>query len=166
MEAIGLFGDPWGLLGMATMVHGVTVKVLSGLRGLSNGGLMVSYNSYIMLYMYIYIYIQQKSGGIFDTHLFGCVVRKATVINCKHQNLDEKTDATSSCDFHQRLPSRTAVSMHGDMAMCRESSLLVPKTSPCLIKLPSKRGESTMKSGIQSIHDSWLMVGGVLAWLL
>ena len=112
-----LFGDPWGLLGMATMVHGVTVKVLSGLRGLSNGGLMVSYNGYIMLY----IYIQQKSGGIFDTHLFGCVVRKATVINCKHQNLDEKTDATSSCDFHQRLPSRTAVS--------RESSLLVPKTS-------------------------------------
>ena len=41
---------------MATMVHGVTVKVLSGLRGLSNGGLMVSYNSYIMLYMYIYIF--------------------------------------------------------------------------------------------------------------
>ena len=78
---------------------------------------MVSYNRYNV----IYIYIQQKSGGIFDTHLFGCVVRKATVINCKHQNLDEKTDATSSCDFHQRLPSRTAVS--------RESSLLVPKTS-------------------------------------
>lgn len=95
---------------MAAMVHGE--GSLCGLRGLKNGGLMVSYNSYIMLY----IYIQQKSGGIFDTHLFGCVVRKATVINCKHQNSDEKTDAT-------------AVSMHGDMAMCRESSLLVPKTS-------------------------------------
>ena len=39
---------------MATMVHGVTVKVLSGLRGLSNGGLMVSYNGYIMLYIYIF----------------------------------------------------------------------------------------------------------------
>ena len=110
-----LFGDPWGLLGMAAFF--CTVKVLSGLRGLNNGGLMVSYNRYNV----IYIYIQQKSGGIFDTHLFGCVVRKATVIICKHQNLDEKTDATSSCDFHQWLPSRTAVS--------RESSLLVPKTS-------------------------------------